>query len=89
MSIKVQSVDLVGTVVSHGADPSDEGHNPYLIVQLDNGETVRVRSAGSLDYRPRRRGVVREVTTNFFGLKNMNSRVISTSRAVSNCVDSR
>jgi hypothetical protein len=69
MSIKVQSVDLVGTVVSHGADPSDEGHNAYLMVQLDNGKTVRVRFAGSLDYRPRRRGVVREVTTNFFGLK--------------------
>ncbi len=69
MSIKVQSVDLVGTVVSHGANPSDEGHNPYLIVQLDNGKTVRVRFAGSLDYQPRRRGVVREVTTNFFGLK--------------------
>ena len=69
MSIKVQSIDLVGTVVSRGADPSDEGHNAYLMVQLDNGKTVRVRFAGSVGYQPRRRGVVREVTTNFFGLK--------------------
>jgi hypothetical protein len=50
-------------------DPSDEGHNAYLIVQLDDGKTVRVRFAGSLDYRPKQRGVVREVTTHFFGLK--------------------
>jgi hypothetical protein len=39
MRINVQSVDLAGTVVSHGADPTDEGHVAYLIVRLDNGAT--------------------------------------------------
>ncbi len=74
MSIKVRSEDFVGTVVSHGADPTEEGHASYLIVQLDNGQTVRARPMGPLDYRPRRRGVVRATTTNFFGLKKYQFR---------------
>jgi hypothetical protein len=69
MRINVRSADFVGTVLSHGADPTDEGHNAYLIVKLDNGETVRARPVGSLDYRPGERGIVRQITTNFFGLK--------------------
>ena len=56
MSIKVRSEDFVGTVISHGADPTEEGHASYLIVQLDNGQTVRARPMGALDYRPRRAG---------------------------------
>ena len=69
MHVSVRSVEINGTVVSHGAHPTDEGHNAYLIIRLDTGETVRVRPSGSLDYRPGQRAVVREVTTNFFGLK--------------------
>jgi hypothetical protein len=69
MSIKVRSEDFVGTVISHGADPTEEGHASYLIVQLGNGQTVRARPMGPFDYRPLRRGVVRATTTNFFGLK--------------------
>jgi len=69
MRIKVQAVDRVGTVLSHGTDPIDKGHIAYLIVRLDNGETVRAHPIGPLDYRANQRGVVREITTNFFGLK--------------------
>ena len=67
--VKIQTVEISGTVVSHGADPTDEGHNAYLIIKLDNGETVRARPVGPLDYRPGKRGIVRQITTNFFGLK--------------------
>ena len=69
LNIKAHSVDLVGTVASHGATPTEEGHGSYLLVVLDNGATVRARPLGSLDYRPGHRAVVREITTNFFGLK--------------------
>ena len=69
MRINVRSVDFVGTVVSEEADPSNEGHNAFLIVKLDNGETVRARPVGPLDYRPGEHGIVRQITTNFFGLK--------------------
>ena len=69
MHLRAESVDRAGTVISHGADPSDEGDFPYLLVQLDGGQIVRVRFAGALDYRPRRPVLVREVTTRFFGLK--------------------
>jgi len=67
--IKAHSVDLVGTVTSHGAAPTEEDHESYLLVLLDNGTTVRARPLGSLDYRPGHRVVVREITSNFFGLK--------------------
>ena len=70
MHVSVRSVEINGTVVSHGAHPTEGGHNAYLITRLDTGETVRVRPSGSLDYRPGQRAVVREVTTNFFGFKN-------------------
>jgi hypothetical protein len=71
MHMNVQSVDLVGTVVSHGADPTDEGHVAYLIIRLDNGATVRARPIGPLDFRPSQRGVVREITSNFFRTKEI------------------
>jgi hypothetical protein len=32
--IKAHSVDLVGTVTSHGAAPTEEGHESYLLVLL-------------------------------------------------------
>jgi hypothetical protein len=69
MSIKVQSADLLGTVVSHGAYPSDQGYYSYLIIQLDNGSSVRVPIGSTVDYRPRRRVAIWEATTSFFGLK--------------------
>ena len=69
MRVNVRSVELRGTVISHRTETNKVGSVTYLIVQLDSGETVRARNLGPLDYRPGQRGVVREVTTNFFGLK--------------------
>lgn len=67
--VKIRSVDIIGTVVSRGTDPADGGHNHYLIVRMDNGEEIRVRPLGPLDFRPGQRGVVKQTTTNFFGFK--------------------
>ena len=69
MRVNVRSVELRGRVLSHRTETTKAGAVAYLIVQLDSGETVRARNPGPLDYRPGQRGVVREVTTNFFGLK--------------------
>jgi hypothetical protein len=69
LHVKAHSVDLVGTVTSQEGAPTEEGHESYLLVLLDNGATVRARPLGALDYRPGHRVIVREITTNFFGLK--------------------
>ena len=70
MNINIRSVDVNGTVTSHQTDTIKSGSVTYLIVRLDGGETVRARSVGAVDYRPGQRAVVKEITTNFFGLKN-------------------
>ena len=41
----------------------------YLTVQLDSGDTVRASSAGKIDYRPGQRVLVKEKSTNFFGIR--------------------
>jgi len=41
----------------------------YLTVKLDNGETVRASAAKGVDYRPGSRVIVKETTTNFFGVR--------------------
>jgi hypothetical protein len=69
MHVKIRSVEVIGTVTSHQTDTTKSGSVPYLIVRLDGGETVRAKSIGAFDYRPGQRAVVKEVTTNFFGLK--------------------
>ena len=74
MHVNIRSAELPGTVISHHTDTTDTGAITYLIVQLDGGETVRARSIGSFDYRLGQRAVVREITTNFFGLKKYEFR---------------
>jgi len=69
MDVNIRSVDVNGTVTSHQTQTTESGSVTYLIVQLDRGETVRAKSVGSFDYRVGQRAVVREITTNFFGLK--------------------
>lgn len=69
MRVNIRSVELNGTVMSHLTEAIKAGSATYLIVQLDSGETVRARSLDPLDYRAGQRAVVREITTNFFGLK--------------------
>jgi hypothetical protein len=67
--VSIRAVEVRGTVTSHQTDTTKSGSVTYLIVQLDSGETVRARSVGSFDYWPGQRAVVREISTNFFGLK--------------------
>jgi hypothetical protein len=67
--VNVRAVELKGTVISHRSDASKNGPVDYLVVRLDGGETVTARFRGELDYRFGQRAVVREITTNFFGLK--------------------
>jgi hypothetical protein len=67
--INIRSVEVIGTVTSQQTDTAQSGSVTYLMVRLDGGKTVRAIIVGSLDYRPGERGVVRQVTTNFFGLK--------------------
>jgi hypothetical protein len=69
MDVNISSVDVNGTVTSHQTETVKSESATYLIVQLDRGDTVRAKSVGSLDYRAGQRAVVREITTNFFGLK--------------------
>jgi hypothetical protein len=80
MHVNIRSAELPGTVISHRTDTTDTGAITYLIVQLDGGETVRARSVGSFDYRPGQRAVVREITTNFFGLKKYQFKEYSDKR---------
>lgn len=67
--VNVRSADMLGIVISHGTEPNREGQAAYLVITLDNGESVRVHPVGPLDFRPGQRAIVREITTNFFGLK--------------------
>ena len=69
MDVNIRSVDVNGTVTSHQTETVKSESATYLIVQLDRGDTVRAKSVGSFDYRAGQRAVVREITTNFFGLK--------------------
>src|SRR5688572_24423706 len=69
MDVNIRSVDVNGTVTSRQTETVKSESATYLIVQLDRGDTVRAKSVGSLDYRAGQRAVVREITTNFFGLK--------------------
>jgi len=69
MDANIRSVDVNGTVTSHQTETLKSESATYLIVQLDRGDTVRAKSVGSFDYRAGQRAVVREITTNFFGLK--------------------
>ena len=80
MHVNIRSAELPGTVISQHTDTTDTGAITYLIVQLDGGETVRARSVGSFDYRPGQRAVVREITTNFFGLKKYQFKEYSDKR---------
>ena len=69
MRVNVRSVEINGSVTSHRSETTESGTVAYLIVRLDSGQTIEARSRGPLDYRPGQRAVVREITTNFFGLK--------------------
>jgi hypothetical protein len=69
MRVNIRSVEINGTVTSHRSETTESGTVGYLIVRLDNGQTIEARYLGPRNYRPGQRAVVKEVTTNFFGLK--------------------
>ncbi|MBM4296823.1 MAG: enolase [Deltaproteobacteria bacterium] len=67
--INVRAENVGGIVISHRSQTTESGTVSYLIVRLDSGVIVEARFHGPLNYRPGHRALVREVTTNFFGLK--------------------
>jgi hypothetical protein len=67
--IRIQSVDVIGTVISDRVDVKDSPSANYLTVKLDNGETVRASGAGTIEYRPGQRVIVKETSANFFGVR--------------------
>ena len=69
MRVNIRSADINGTVTSHRSETTESGTVAYLIVRLDSGNTVEAGYRGALTFRPGQRVVVREITTNFFGLK--------------------
>jgi hypothetical protein len=69
MHVNIRSADVRGTVISHHTDTAGNGTVTYLDVRLESGETVGASSSGPIDYRPGQEAAVREITTNFFGLK--------------------
>ena len=67
--LQLRSVDVPGTVIRDRGDPKDSAPVSYLTIKLDSGDTVRASATKSTDYRPGRRAIVKEVRTNFFGVR--------------------
>jgi hypothetical protein len=67
--ITIQSIEVSGTMVNDRSDVKPGALVDYLTVQLDSGDTVRASSAGKIDYRPGQRVLVKEKSTNFFGIR--------------------
>ena len=67
--ITIQSIDLSGTVVNDRTDVKAGALVDYLTVQLASGDTVRASSVGKIDYRPGQQVLVKEKSTNFFGIR--------------------
>ena len=64
-----QTVELPGIVLTHNTETSETSSRRYFVVRLDNGSTVYARVYGHVDFRPGRRVVLIETTTQFFGYK--------------------
>jgi hypothetical protein len=67
--VRIQSIDVIGTVISDRVDVKENASATYLTVKLDNGESVRASAAGTIEYRPGQRGIVTETSANFFGVR--------------------
>jgi hypothetical protein len=67
--VRIQSIDVIGTVISDRVDVKENASATYLTVKLDNGESVRASAAGTIEYRPGRRVIVTETSANFFGVR--------------------
>ncbi len=67
--MRIQSVDVSGTVVGNSRDAKEGTATTYLTVRLENGKTVQASVNGKIDYRPGRRVVLKETTSNFLGVR--------------------
>ena len=76
--VKIEIVEVRGTVLKRSIDGREEKLGNYLLVQLDNGETVRASALRKIDYLPGRRVVLKETTTNFFGLRKFEFKSYAT-----------
>ena len=69
IEVNLNVTELSGTVVSQAASKVSNDSVPYLIVKLDNGETVRAGVDTGVEVRAGQRAIVRQTTTNIFGYK--------------------
>jgi hypothetical protein len=67
--VRLQSADLEGTALSDRPDLKEGAPVTSLTVHLDDGDTVHANVSKEAEYQPGRRVIVRQTTTNFFGLK--------------------
>ena len=67
--VRVQTFDVLGTVISERTDLKENARVSELLVRLDSGETVRASAAGKIEYRPGQRVIVKATNTNFFGVR--------------------
>ena len=67
--MRIQTTDISGTVVENSSDAREGASTAYLTVRLEDGKTVQASVNGKIDYRPGRRVVLRETTSNFLGVR--------------------
>jgi len=67
--VRLRSSDILGTVISRSSSDKEENVSNELLVKLDTGETVRAGTLSKHEFLPGRRVVVKETTTNFFGMR--------------------
>ena len=67
--VRIRSNEVLGTVVDRSRAGREENLGNDVIVRLDSGETVRARALSKHEYLPGRLVIVKETTTNFFGMR--------------------
>jgi hypothetical protein len=67
--IRIRSHEILGTVVDRAPKGREEKIGNDVLVKLDSGETVRARALSNHKYLPGRLVIVKETTTNFFGIR--------------------
>jgi len=67
--VRIRSVDILGMVIGDPGDRKKNSSVNYLIVKLDNGETVQASAARTIEYHPGQRVIIKETNTNFFGVR--------------------
>ena len=67
--VRIQSIDVFGTVIKERTDVKETASANYLTVKLDNGETIRASATGTIEYRPGQRVIVKETSANFLRVR--------------------